>query len=72
MCAMSANMRRAHTPGNLADAFEIDNARISRRPTHQKLGLVLFSYALKFIIVNRFGFARDAIVRDFVTQARKV
>ena len=54
---------RANTSGNLADAFEVDDPRISRRATDEQFWLVLFGNALQLVIVNRFGLARDAMSR---------
>ena len=69
---MSANMRAPMLFGDFADAIEIDDARISGSATDDQFRFVLFGDSLQLVVVDRFGFARDAIVRDFVTDAGKV
>src|SRR6185436_19765933 len=63
---------RAHALGDFANALEIDDARVSRRATYQKLWLVFFGKTLQLVVVNRFRFARDTIVGNFVTQSGKI
>src|SRR5688572_23965165 len=57
---------------NLTDSFEVDDARISRRATDKQLWLVFFGEPLQFVVIDRLSLARDSIVGNLVTQARKV
>jgi len=41
-------------------------------PQTSSFGLVFFGDALKFVIVDRFGFARDAVIKNFVAETGKV
>ena len=63
---------RADALGDLADAFEIDDARISRRAADEQLRFVLFGDSLQLVVVDLFGLARDAVVGNLVTDAGKV
>src|SRR5512145_2905583 len=43
---------RADASRNLADAFEIDGARISRRATHEQLRLMLLGNSLQVVVID--------------------
>src|SRR5216684_4005330 len=57
---------RADALRNLADPFEVDDARISRRATDDQSWPLTLRDMLQLVIIDRFRFARDAIVGDFV------
>ena len=71
MCAMSANIR-APTLRDLADALEIDDARISRGAANDQFRFVFFGNPLQLVVIDLFRLLRDAVVRDLVTDAGKV
>ena len=59
---------RSHTLGNLTDAFEVDNSRISRSAAHEQLRLMFLGEPLQLVIVYGFGLARDAVIKNLVAQ----
>src|SRR5437773_4784413 len=63
---------RANTFCYFADSLKVDDARISGRATDEQLWLVLFGDSLQLVVINRFGFARDTVIKDFVAETGKV
>ena len=60
---------RADALRNFTDTFEVNDARIRRRATHQQLRFVLLSEPLQLVVIDRLGLARYAIVSNLVTQS---
>ena len=63
---------RANALRDFADAFEVDDARISRRAADKQLRLMFFGEPLQLVVVDRFRFPRHAVVRDSIAQAGKI
>src|SRR5687767_10557384 len=63
---------RADTLGNLANTSKVDDAGIGRGAADDQFWFVFFSNALELIVINLFGFARNAVVRNLVADSGKV
>src|SRR5947209_15067598 len=63
---------RAHAPRDLADALEVNYARVGRRAADDELRVMLLRDALQHVVVNLLGLARDAVVGDLVAEAGEV
>ncbi len=64
--------RRADARGRLADAREIDDARIGARAHHDHLGLVLFGEPRELVVVDALVLFAHAVGHDGVELAREI
>src|SRR5215213_9072929 len=62
----------ADTASDLSDAFEVDDSRISRCTTNEKLWSMCFSDLLQLVVINLFRLSRHAVISDFVTEPGEV
>ena len=57
---------------DFAHTLEIDNARICRSTTHNKLGLMLLGKTLDLVVIDKFGFGINTVGDDVVILAREI
>jgi len=71
MCAMSSEDLRADARARLADAREIDDARIRARADDDHLRLVLVGKAIELVVIDALVFFAHAVRNDRVQLSRK-
>ena len=77
-CDGSRNVRNvgkhacADTASDLSDAFEVDDAWISRGAADEQLRPVLFGNPLQFVVIDLFSLFRNTVVGNFVTETGEV